>query len=173
MPGSSSSNHSPDNDHIDAGRPHREVVDVRPRTRDSAIVQQQDRSLRIVHLASGASLTSAETPKASGPAAGLGAFWCRARSSHQRRDGTALSCNASARADVWERMAGTRRDLDIEEYEALVQFLIELTDLIRSEHAYEYDQLRVIDQAIDIAIADNPDAAIAYVHDVVLGRVEP
>jgi hypothetical protein len=67
-------------------------------------------------------------------------------------------------------MASARTDLHMEEYEALVQFLIELTDLIRSEHAYEYDQLLVIDQAIDIAVEDSPDAAIAYVHDVVLGH---
>jgi hypothetical protein len=28
----------------------------------------------------------------------------------------------------------------------------------------------VIDHAIDIAIEDNPDAAIEFIHDVVLGR---
>jgi hypothetical protein len=68
-------------------------------------------------------------------------------------------------------MAGTHTDMDIEDYEALVQFLIELKDLIRSEHVDEYDQLRVIDQAIDIAIEDSPNTAIEFVHDVVLGRL--
>jgi hypothetical protein len=33
-----------------------------------------------------------------------------------------------------------------------------------------YDQLRVLDQAIDTAIEDNRNAAIEFVHDVVLGR---
>jgi hypothetical protein len=67
-------------------------------------------------------------------------------------------------------MADPRTDMNIEDYEALAQFLIELKDLIRSEHVDEYDQLRLIDQAIDIAIEDSPDAAIEFVHDVVLGR---
>jgi hypothetical protein len=68
-------------------------------------------------------------------------------------------------------MAATDTDMQIEDYEALVQFLIELTDLIRSEPAEAYDSLRVIDTAIDIAIEDNPHAAIEFVHDVVLGRI--
>jgi hypothetical protein len=67
-------------------------------------------------------------------------------------------------------MAATLTDMNIEDYEALAQFLIELKDLIRSEPAEAYDQLRLIDQAIDIAIEDNPDAAIEFIHDVVLGR---
>jgi hypothetical protein len=68
-------------------------------------------------------------------------------------------------------MAATHTDLDIEDYGALAQFLIELKDLIRSEPAEAYDSLRVIDTAIDIAIEDNPHAAIEFVHDVVLGRI--
>jgi hypothetical protein len=67
-------------------------------------------------------------------------------------------------------MAATHTDMNIEDYEALAQFLIELKDLIRSEPAEAYEQLRVIDHAIDIAIEDNPDAAIEFIHDVVLGR---
>jgi hypothetical protein len=72
-------------------------------------------------------------------------------------------------------MAGTSPtdmniDMNIEDYEALAQFLLELKDLIRSEPVEEYEHLRVIEEAIDIAIEDNPDAAIEFVHDVVLGR---
>jgi hypothetical protein len=70
-------------------------------------------------------------------------------------------------------MAGIQTDMNIEDYKALVQFLIEVKDLIRSEPVNEYDQLRVIDQAIDIAIEDDPDAAIEFVYDVVLGRLWP
>jgi hypothetical protein len=67
-------------------------------------------------------------------------------------------------------MAATHPDMNIEDYEALAQFLIELKDLIRSEHVDDHTRLRVIDHAIDIAIEDNPDAAIEFIHDVLLGR---
>jgi hypothetical protein len=67
-------------------------------------------------------------------------------------------------------MADPRTDMNIEDFEALAQFLIELKELIRSEHVDDHTQLRVIDHAIDIAIDDNPDAAIEFIHDVVLGR---
>jgi hypothetical protein len=72
--------------------------------------------------------------------------------------------------DVGGHVAGIQTDMNIEDYEALVQFLIELKDLIRSRPVDEYDQLRVIDEAIDIAIEDNPNSAIEFVHHVVLAR---
>jgi hypothetical protein len=64
-------------------------------------------------------------------------------------------------------------DVGIDGDEPFVRLLIHLRDLIRVTHVDAYDRLRRIDEAIGIAIGDGPNAAIEFVHDVVLGRFQP
>jgi hypothetical protein len=88
--------------------------------------------------------------------------------------GSALSRDACARSDVGEDVEGTHTyDVGIEGYEQFVRFLDHLGDLIRVTHVDAYDQLRRIDEAIGFAIGDSPNAAIEFVHDVVLSRFQP
>jgi hypothetical protein len=68
---------------------------------------------------------------------------------------------------------GVEHQMDAEDFESVLQLLGDFKHLIRDARLGPDDKLSAIDQAIDEAIGDMPEAARDFVRDVMLGRLEP